>query len=83
MLLISLYDRDENAHTNPSVYATEAVAIRALRDAVANPESKISRHADAFELRILGTFDQVTGEIVPSPNGPQRLIQAHQLREPK
>lgn len=83
MLLISLYDRDQDAHSNPTVYVNEAMAIRALKDALADPNRDVTRHANSYELRLMATFDPISGAIVPPQNGPQRIIQAHQLLETK
>ena len=41
----------------------DAVAVRAMRDTMSNPQTDLARHPDDFELLCLGAVDMETGEI--------------------
>lgn len=44
---------------------TKGLALRALADAVQNPQSRISQYPEDFMLYELGEYDPNSGELVP------------------
>lgn len=65
----AVLDKGAECYSRPLVYATDAVAIRALRDEVANVQSEYRKHSQDFSLYCLGSYDDGAGsfELYPEP----------------
>lgn len=64
-VLCALYDRATEAYAPILTTHTRGEAIRSFRTECQNKESPINRHPTDFELHALGSFNEVTGEIIP------------------
>lgn len=52
--------------------------IRAFQDAINKPDNPMNSHADDYDLYSLGTFDDTTGQLEPTP--PNRIAVGKQLK---
>lgn len=58
----SVFDDKAGAYVQPFFVPNVNIAIRSFGDAVANPETGISKHASDYHLYRLGDFDDNSGE---------------------
>lgn len=76
--LFSVYDRVAQSYGPIVQQRNEAVAARAFQAAVCGPgdgeRNLLSDHPDDFELRVLASFDETTGEVVAI--GPNLVLSA-------
>lgn len=77
--IIALKDRAADVFGNPFYVRTNAEAIRSLGDEVNNKESTIAGHPEDYDLYLVGTFDQDTGEIRAPEEGVSLIIRAQDL----
>lgn len=76
-LLFSVYDRVAEMYHPVMQQRNEAVAARSFQASVIagdGQENLLASNADDFELRLVGSFDEATGEIVPI--GPSLVLSA-------
>lgn len=59
--MYSLYDKLAQGFVFPRCYNNDAMAVRALTEAVSSPQSKISQYPDDYSLYKIGTFDDLQG----------------------
>lgn len=78
--MFAVFDTKADFFGQPFFEQEEASAIRAFGDAVndgSNPNNQWYKHPEDFQLYLLGTFDNLTGEIVPCL--PKALVMASSL----
>lgn len=63
-LVFAVSDIKAGAFMAPFSAASAGLAVRMFQDAVANRDSVFHRHPDDFVLFQIGTFDDLTGELV-------------------
>lgn len=71
----SVFDAKADAFMQPFFTHTDGLAIRSFSDALASPDSNLSRHREDYSLFKLGEFDDSRG-VLESLDSPQRLIMA-------
>lgn len=64
-MLFCLYDRVAKRHLPPFQQPNNDTCARSLRGAVQSDQHLAKNHQD-FDVVFLGTYDLVTGEIVPT-----------------
>lgn len=81
-VIVSLKDTATQAFGTPFFVHAPAQAVRSLRDAVNDKDSKsdIARHPEDFELYDIGEFDELTGQIT-ARNSPLFVCRAKDLRD--
>lgn len=57
----SIYDRKALIFMPPFHALTDAAAVRAVHDAMADPQTSLHRHPDDFVLFAVGEFDDGSG----------------------
>lgn len=62
--LYSIYDRVSDQYLNPEAHENDAVATRAFLTSCANPAIP-DLYLDDITLVCVGTFDELTGAVVP------------------
>ncbi len=62
----TVYDSKVEAYLRPFFMQTASEAIRAFRDTVNDGQSAFSKHPEDYTLFDIGTFDETTGEMIPS-----------------
>lgn len=62
--VFAIYDEKAEAYLNPIFLNTVGMAIRAVTDAVNNPESEFSTHASDYTLFHLAEYDDCSGEFL-------------------
>lgn len=77
--LISVYDLATESYARLFCVSHPAQAVRSFTEEANNHESEICKHAKDYELWILGTMDESTGELSPQR---QRLVRAADLKRP-
>lgn len=68
MLLVSMYDDVSERYSEPMMCATEALAIRQVKDMFLRSKSDNSptlEHFKDYHLCKVGNFDEITGVITP------------------
>lgn len=78
-VLTSVLDTKADCFSTPVAVRTEAEAIRSFSQSVNNPETGYHNYPEDFILFSVGTFDQLTGEIVPHPA--KELVKAISVKE--
>lgn len=66
MKLFSVFDKVALKFEAPAPFLNDAVAIRAFKNVVDNESSFTGLNYRDFDLMFLGSFDETSGEIVPS-----------------
>lgn len=69
----AIYDSAAHVFTAPTIDLSDASAVRAFQQAIANSGSLMNFKPDDFSLYQVGTFDVETGELEPF-TPPSRLI---------
>lgn len=75
--IISVFDLATETFARPFTVQHPAQAVRSFTEESNNPESEICKHAKDYELWILGSMDESTGELKPQR---QRLVRAVDLK---
>lgn len=78
MALLNAYTLHDNkgASYSPPFYQTNhALAVRLVRDLVADQSTTVGRHSSDFRLYCVGTFDDATGRLVPVDT-PEHIVDA-------
>lgn len=81
--LVAIYDKKAREYSPPQGYPQLGVAERQFGDAVNNPESHLNKHPEDYNMQILGEYDTESGVITPNKTGPQHLMDAAQLLQPR
>lgn len=74
--IFSVYDIKSKSFGQPFYSLTRGTAIRSFTDLVNDPQTSINKYPDDFTLFEIGTFDDNSGEILPSSDGKQSVINA-------
>lgn len=77
-VLCSIYDRIAHNYGAPSCEVNKEVFMRKVKDLLRNDERFYANAAD-YELHIIGSFDSITGVIVPSQ--PDFICSMEDLKE--
>jgi len=83
MRLFAIYDRKAEGHKPPFAVMTIGQAERAFNDACADDGTDLNRHPEDYQLWMVGSFDEFSGEVTAerthvcngSVAGPQRMAQ--------
>lgn len=63
--LYAIYDAAAEIYSQPQVYVTDNVAMRAFTQAANDPESSISIASSDYTLFRIAAYDDTSGEIKP------------------
>lgn len=66
LFMFSIYDNKADAFNTPFFMAARGQAVRAFTDLVNDGQSAISKHPEDYKLCVLGEFNVVTAEFMPS-----------------
>lgn len=80
-LLVSIRDRALDAFQTP--WATRAIgeAIRGFQDAINDPKNAtLHAHPDDYDLYVIATFDDSTGQIEQTAEHPKQIAIGKQLK---
>lgn len=75
--IVAIYDRKTEAFGQPFFVRHSGEAIRAMQDEVNNKDSTLAKHPTDFELYVIGTFNDVTGDLKQIEH--RKLAQAEEL----
>ncbi|AXH72209.1 MAG: nonstructural protein [Microviridae sp.] len=64
MKIFSIYDVKAELYNQPFFMPARGQALREFADLVNDSQSRISKHPADYKLVCIGSFDDVTGEIV-------------------
>lgn len=64
LLAFSIRDAKAEAFMRPFFSPTAGLAIRSFRDLVNDPASEVGRHPEDYTLFRIGSFDELSGELV-------------------
>lgn len=80
MILYAIAVRDlaTDSYNRPFFVQHAAQALRSFTDEVNNRDSEVSRHAQDYELWLIGTFEDDTGSMASNP---ARLARAIDLKK--
>lgn len=78
--IIAVHDRQLDAYMRPFTAQSIGQAIRSFRDEVNRADSELHKHPEDYTLFKLGTFDEYTGYVQPTPK-PEQLALATNLLE--
>lgn len=80
-VVVALLDCVAEVYAQPAFVASAGAAIRGLSDEVnrVDPKNPLHVHADDFQLHLIGSYDDATGIIEPSP--PRAIAMARDLRK--
>ncbi|WNK14613.1 MAG: nonstructural protein [Microvirus sp.] len=76
MIVCSVHDAAVGAYMQPFFSRSKPEAIRSFADAVGNGDSPFAKHKADFTLMVIGSFDDMTGEISYRATGPEKLLSA-------
>lgn len=65
--LYSIFDVKAANFSPPMVFENKLVAIRFFTDELGSPNSRMSKHAEDYDLREIGAFDSDSGAVTPHP----------------
>lgn len=73
MQIVSIFDRAAALYSRPAFVQSRAAAVRSFGDEVRTPRENndLNKHPGDFELHLIGSFDDETGEL--SPQRPERI----------
>ena len=78
-LLMAIKDRAIDAFQPVASVRAKGEAIRPFQDAINNPQNaQLHAHPDDYDLYMVGTFDDETGELTPIK--PEKLADGKQLQ---
>lgn len=81
LIIIAVRDRQLDAFMRPFVAQSNGQAVRSFRDEINRAGSELNAHPEDYELYLLGTFEETTGEILATK--PQQIAIATNLIERK
>lgn len=64
-LLVSVLDMVSGLHTAPMPVPNIGAAVRSFGDAVMNEKSEFYKHPEHYQLRGVGVWDDVAGQVGP------------------
>lgn len=62
--IFSVFDVKSDLYGVPFFMPSRGQAIRAFSDLAVDPQAVVSRYPDDFQLRVIGSFNDATGEVV-------------------
>jgi len=84
MKLYTMHDRATNTYSPPMAFATDAVAVRELQDAMQDTNSTFRKHPDDYTLWRVGEWDSEYGTVVNNMGEKlEMVIKIATLMEPK
>lgn len=81
MKLYAIRDKQLAAYTNIMQFPTDGVAIRAFTNETNRKESEIWAHPNDYDLHLIGTFDERTGNLENNAESETPLIRGIQVYE--
>lgn len=82
-LIVAVRDRAVDAFGQPFFVRHELEAVRSFKDEINRDKSDIGAHADDYDLYVIGTYDDASGVIVGSADGPKMLAVGKSLVDVK
>ena len=79
-LLISIQDRAVGAFQPVGNVRAEGEALRVFHDLIADPQSPQHKHADDYDLYLIGYFDDQRGILEPLEH-PKKIADGKTVRE--
>lgn len=75
-LIFSIRDAKGDFFNQPFPQLTKAEALRTFSELANDPQSRIAKHPEDYDLYYLGTYETVTGQLDPlkSPEQVQKAI---------
>lgn len=70
LVVVAVFDAAVQAFMTPIFVQAKGQAIRSFGDAVADPQSPMSKHPTDYRLQFLGEWDDQTGEFLPGDGQP-------------
>lgn len=61
-----IFDVKAKAYMQPWFMPNDSMASRAFQDCVSDPQHTFGAHPEDYTLFNIGTFNQITGEIIPT-----------------
>lgn len=77
--IYSIYDTATCAYMRPFTAQTDGQAKRLFEDIALDSSSEIGKHPECYTLFALGTFNDHTGELTPSAQGPVKVVSALEI----
>lgn len=77
LILVAVKDNALQAYQSVFNVRAEGEAIRNFQDALNDPNGRLQKHADDYDLYVLGTWDDTTGKITPEE--PRQIARGKQL----
>lgn len=65
LICCAVFDSAVNAYGRPFFCRARGEALRAFADEVQNKDTEFGRHPEDYALAMLGSFDEVRGELHP------------------
>ena len=84
-MIVKLYavvDRISGIFDGPHKAINDGQFLRSFSDECRNPKSGISEHPEDFYAVVLGSYNDATGQIVPTDGGAQRIADATDFTRP-
>jgi transcription antitermination factor NusG len=75
----SLFDSKAAAYLQPFLQKTDAMAVRAVRQALDDPQAPMAQFPEDFTLVRLGAFDENTGKLLPVDGPPETIVSVSAL----
>lgn len=63
--VVSIFDKQLGAYSQPSFVASKGVALRSFTDQVNSSSSPMHLHPEDYSLFRIAQFDDVSGEFIP------------------
>ena len=84
-MIVKLYavvDRISGIYDGPHKAINDGQFLRSFADSVTDPKSGIYNHPEDFYAVVLGSYNDATGQIVPTDGGAQRIADATDFSRP-
>lgn len=81
LTVVTVYDRAADAYGRPVFVNAIGQAVRSFQDEINKPDAnnQMYNHSDDFDLYLLGTWDDLTGQFTQEPE-PKQIAIGKQLR---
>lgn len=81
MNVYSIYDKKTMMYQRPFYAHTSGHATRLVLDEMSHEDSQLSRYAGDFSLHMLGTWDDIKGELLGT--APKIVFELSQMKDHK